>query len=139
MVAGALAAGLVPARPYAAAILLLATLSLGLVDDPVARAGGEEARPARVDIRFRAGVPLDSPVRLLPVSLHAGIERWAPLVNPEAANRLHAERMARWVRFDLVPGTSVDDFIASVVALDVVEVAEQAAESAPDPDPGGVP
>jgi hypothetical protein len=87
----------------------------------------------KVDVRFRAGTQLDDPAALLPASLRVAVVGVAPLVNREATERLNAERMARWFRLELAPGTKVAEFVSALAALDVVEVAERVPEPAPDP------
>lgn len=115
-------------------VLLVGLLGLMAVGSSAHDGGGVDIGP-RVDVRFRPDTPLDDPVLYLPAPLRASVVSARPLVNPRVAGQLNAERMARWVRFELAPGTPAADFVTAVAALDIVEVAELAPEAAPDPDP----
>jgi hypothetical protein len=126
-------------RPLRSIAVLVGLLSLAVGGGASAcaggdgKSGGESGMGPQVDVRFKAGTQLDDPARLLPASLRASVVSVAPLVNPEAAGRLNAERMARWFRLELAPGTAVAEFVPALAALDVVEVAERVPEPAPDP------
>ena len=93
----------------------------------------------RVDVKFRAGVVLDEPLQLLPHRLRTPIKRISPLItlSKKERARIGAERMARWFRIELTPGTDISRFMTELRALETVEVVEQAPEPAPDPIPPG--
>lgn len=122
-----------PGGSLRCAVLLVGVLSFAVAEACSACSGGEGEVGPRVDVRFLVGTPLDDPLRLLPAPMRASVVKVAPLVNPEAAARLNAERMARWFRLELKPDTRVLEFVAALAALEVVEVAEAVPESAPDP------
>ena len=120
-------------RLLVAGVLSLLAVHSSACDPPT---GPPEVGP-RVDVKFRAGVVLDEPLRLLPRRLRTPIKRISPLVtlSKEELERIGAERMARWFRLELAPGTDISRFMAELRALETVEVVEQAPEPAPDPIP----
>ena len=122
-------------RPACFGVLLLLAVHSSSCDPPT---GPPEVGP-RVDVKFRAGVVLDEPLQLLPRRLRTPIKRISPLVtlSKEELDRIGAERMARWFRLELAPGTDIGRFMAELRALETVEVVEQAPEPAPDPIPPG--
>lgn len=120
-------------RLLVAGVLSLLAVHSSACDPPT---GPPEVGP-RVDVKFRAGVVLDEPLQLLPSRLRTPIKRISPLVtlSKEELERIGAERMARWFRLKLAPGTDISRFMAELRALETVEVVEQAPEPAPDPIP----
>lgn len=120
-------------RLLVAGVLSLLAVHSSACDPPT---GPPEVDP-RVDVKFRAGVVLDEPLQLLPSRLRTPIKRISPLVtlSKEELERIGAERMARWFRLELAPGTDISRFMAELRALETVEVVEQAPEPAPDPIP----
>lgn len=120
-------------RLLVAGVLSLLAVHSSACDPPT---GPPEVGP-RVDVKFRAGVVLDEPLQLLPSRLRTPIKRISPLVtlSKEELERIGAERMARWFRLELAPGTDISRFMAELRALETVEVVEQAPEPAPDPIP----
>ena len=99
--------------------------------------GNVEAREAelRVDVKFRAGEPLDAPLQLLPPELRVSVESINPLVTADMRelDRIGASHMARWFRLELDPGTDACNFLSRLRELDAVETAEQVSEHTPDP------
>ena len=99
--------------------------------------GNVEAREAelRVDVKFRAGEPLDAPLQLLPPELRVSVESINPLVTADMRelDRIGASHMARWFRLTLKPGTDVTMFVAALKALDSVEVVLRAPQPLPPP------
>ena len=120
-------------RLLVAGVLSLLAVHSSACDPPT---GPPEVGP-RVDVKFRAGVVIDEPLQLLPSRLRTPIKRISPLVtlSKEELERIGAERMARWFRLELAPGTDISRFMAELRALETVEVVEQAPEPAPDPIP----
>lgn len=120
-------------RLLVAGVLSLLAVHSSACDPPT---GPPEVGP-RVDVKFRAGVVIDEPLQLLPSRLRTPIKRISPLVtlSKEERERIGAERMARWFRLELAPGTDISRFMAELRALETVEVVEQAPEPAPDPIP----
>ena len=118
-------------RLLVAGVLSLLAVHSSACDPPT---GPSEVGP-RVDVRFRAGVVLDEPLQLLPRRLRTPIKRISPqvTVSKEECETIGAERMARWFRLELVPGTDISRFMAELRALETVEVVEQAPEPAPNP------
>ena len=120
-------------RLLIAGVLSVLAVHSSAFDPPT---GPSKAGP-RVDVKFRAGVILDEPLQLMPRRLRTPIKRISPLVtlSKEERERIGAERMARWFRLELAPGTDISRFMAELRALETVEVVEQAPEPAPDPIP----
>lgn len=88
--------------------------------------------PATVDVKFREGVSLDSPLRLLPLELRAQVTRAVPLVTLPASEleRVGAARMARWYRLTLAPNADVDAFLDALTRVDSVATAERSPKPA---------